>query len=326
MSFYSTDDVHPRDRISFWSDVATKEFARHELSSALGPTFSATVRVGTLADIGVAIVECGPHVVTRTARDAAHDSVDDIYACVHQSGRATFLQDGREAASEDAGLMLLDMRRPFSAVIQTPTRAVIFKIPREQLEARLGSVAALTARSLSAQRPVAAIASEFLTMISKRLGTFEGSAASRIGEQALDLIALAFSTESDRDGAALSTARGTALLRLKAAVETSLCDPELRPPAVAAAAGVSVRYANALLSHEGTSLERYIQDRRLERCRCMLSDPAQSHRTIGEIAFSWGFSDVSHFGRRFKAEYGYSPSDYRRQMRERSQPLAAVGA
>lgn len=158
-------------------------------------------------------------------------------------------------------------------------------------------------------------------MISERVGTFDGSAAKSLADQALDLIALAFSTETDRNGAALSSARASAVLRLKAAVEASFCDPDLKP-AAAAAAGVSVRYANALLSHEGTSLQRYIQDRRLERCRAALCDPAQAHRTIGEIAFSWGFSDISHFGRRFKAEYGYSPSDYRRQFSERSRPVA----
>jgi AraC-like DNA-binding protein len=103
---------------------------------------------------------------------------------------------------------------------------------------------------------------------------------------------------------------------LKSAAAAGLCDPELKPAAVATAAGVSVRYANALLSNEGTSLERYIQDRRLERCHGALGDPAHAHRTIGEIAYSWGFSDLSHFGRRFKAEYGCSPSDYRRLMKE----------
>jgi AraC-like DNA-binding protein len=39
----------------------------------------------------------------------------------------------------------------------------------------------------------------------------------------------------------------------------------------------------------------------------------QAHRTIGDIAYSWGFSDLSHFARRFKRAYGCTPSDYRRQ-------------
>jgi helix-turn-helix protein len=31
------------------------------------------------------------------------------------------------------------------------------------------------------------------------------------------------------------------------------------------------------------------------------------------IAFAWGFSDLSHFGRRFKAEFGCSPGEYRKR-------------
>jgi AraC-like DNA-binding protein len=94
-----------------------------------------------------------------------------------------------------------------------------------------------------------------------------------------------------------------------------LSDPEFKPCDAAAAAGISVRYANALLSHKGTSVERYIMTLRLDRCRRTLEDRTQLHRTIADIAFGWGFLDVSHFCRRFKAEFGSSPRDYRRQKK-----------
>lgn len=107
--------------------------------------------------------------------------------------------------------------------------------------------------------------------------------------------------------------RAAASRRVKTAIEQHLSDPDLKPVTAAAAARISVRYANQLLSAAGTSLERYILDRRLERCRLALDDPAQAHRTIGEIALSWGFADLSRFGRRFKEKYGRSPREYRRQ-------------
>jgi AraC-like DNA-binding protein len=83
---------------------------------------------------------------------------------------------------------------------------------------------------------------------------------------------------------------------------------------VAEGAGISVRYANTLLSLEDTSLERYIVQRRLDCCRQALDDPIHARRSISEIAFEWGFSDLSHFGRRFKAAFGASPSEYRRRQ------------
>jgi AraC family transcriptional activator of tynA and feaB len=39
----------------------------------------------------------------------------------------------------------------------------------------------------------------------------------------------------------------------------------------------------------------------------------QAGRTLSEIAYAWGFSDMTHFSRRFKAAYGVLPSDYRRR-------------
>jgi AraC-like DNA-binding protein len=104
-------------------------------------------------------------------------------------------------------------------------------------------------------------------------------------------------------------------LRLKSTIEAQLHDPGLKPPVAAAAVGISVRYANALLSQEGTSLERYIMTRRLEHCRRALTDPGQMFRTVTDIAYSCGFSDVSHFTRRFKSRFGCSPSECRPRTR-----------
>jgi AraC-like DNA-binding protein len=46
------------------------------------------------------------------------------------------------------------------------------------------------------------------------------------------------------------------------------------------------------------------------------STASQGHRTMSDIAFSWGFSDLSHFGRSFKKAYGISASEYRNQTRK----------
>ena len=75
---------------------------------------------------------------------------------------------------------------------------------------------------------------------------------------------------------------------------------------------VSVRYANAVLAEDGTLIMRLIKERRLERCRSALEDPSQAHRSLSEIAYSWGFSDLAHFGRSFRVAFGSLPSQYRR--------------
>jgi AraC-like DNA-binding protein len=116
----------------------------------------------------------------------------------------------------------------------------------------------------------------------------------------------------------LSLPRSTALMRLKSIIDARISDPALRPADVAAAAGISVRYANALLAEENSSLARYILHRRLEHCRKALEDPLQAHRTIGDIAFGWGFSDLSHFSRRFRDQFGMTPGELRRSRQEQN--------
>ncbi len=310
---YSTLDVHPRERLSYWLDVATKAFVRHEFHSSTGPSFTAALHAGSLAGLGVATVECDPCEVGRTALDIAREDSDDLLVCLQQAGRAVLVQDGRQAVNERGSFVLLDTRRPYSEVFQTRTKTMVLKIPREALEARLGSVAPFTARTIQADNPIAGLASGFLSMLATRLDTLDGAAGVKLAEQALDLVALAFSVETQQSGSSLSSSRAITLLRLKSVIESRLYEPDLKPAAVAAEAGISIRHANALLSAEGTSLERYILDRRLERCRRALEDPRQTHRTIGEIAFAWGFSDLSHFGRRFKAGFGCSPGEYRKR-------------
>ena len=162
-------------------------------------------------------------------------------------------------------------------------------------------------------------------MIPERLDDLTPTARAQIGEQVLDLVALALAAERGEDRPALSSARAIALLRLRTAVERRLSDPGLDPATAAASAGISVRYANALLAEEGLSIERLIVSaapRALPSRACPIA--RQAHRTIGDIAFAWGFSDLSHFTRRFKSVFGCAPSDYRktaaRAERARSAP------
>jgi AraC-like DNA-binding protein len=309
----STLDVPPRDRLSYWREVATRAFVSHEFDSPSGREFLAVLSSGWLGSLGASMFECDPCRATRTARHVAQDDCDDLLLCVHIGGEAAFEQDGRQQVHTPGGMLLLDARHPFTCVYAGNAQSMTFKISRPDLECRVGDVSPLTARAVGSVA-VSGLASGFLSMLPVRLGAVNEDARAKLGEQALDLVALAFTAELQLRGLTLASPRATALLRLKAAIEARLSDTQLKPAAAATAAAISVRYANDLLSEEGRSVERYIQHRRLERCRRALEDPAQAHRSVGEIAFGWGFSNLSHFVRRFRAAYGCSPGEHRRRV------------
>jgi len=302
--------VHPRDSMAYWMEVVAAGFVK--LAMTASRTFNGTVTTGSIGSLGVSTYDTDAHEVSRGKQEISRADNDSYFICLQQTGKSVHLQGDREAIIGNGSFFLFDPRRPFSGALAEAGKMVAVSVPRHELEARTGPGGTLISRALNSDNPLAGLAFGFLTMLPERIDALDESAAPKIVEQALDLVALAFSAET-QDGVTLSSPRAAALTILKAAIESRLHDPGLKPSTAAAAAGISVRYANALLAQEDTGLEAYIIARRLERCRRALDDPAQARRTIGDIAFSWGFSDLSHFGRRFKAEYGCAPGEYRRQ-------------
>jgi AraC-like DNA-binding protein len=128
----------------------------------------------------------------------------------------------------------------------------------------------------------------------------------------VDLIAASLAHLTGKQCREPSTATRLVLLKLRAVIETQLSNPNADRETIAAQAGISVRYANQLLALENTSLVRLLQERRLARCRNALQDPTQAGRSVSEIAYHWGFADVAHFSRCFKAAFGLTPTDYRK--------------
>jgi AraC-like DNA-binding protein len=310
---FSTDSVHARDRLESWHQQAVKAAVAHEFDTRAGRAFRGRISTGKLGSLALTIIESDACVVRRTEDYIDRSTDDDLLLSLQLTGDMVLHQDGRDAVAAPNDLFILDPRRPFSVDVGRSIRTLLVKIPRNELQDRLGDVRALTARPIKRGSPVAELASGFLAMLPARVEALEGPTGDKVAQQALDLVALAFGMEL-RDGpAVLSSSRMTTLLRLKATIEARLVDPALRPAHAAAAAGISVRYANALLAHEDTSLERFIMMRRLQHCRRALEDVAQSFRTISDIAYSFGFSDMSHFTRRFKQQFGAPPSACRQK-------------
>jgi AraC family transcriptional regulator, positive regulator of tynA and feaB len=310
---FSTATVHPRDRLAYWREEATKAFVSYEFSTQAGRNFSGKISAGSLGKLNIAAFESGPCIATRTERCLKSATDDDVLLC-RQMGHSSAHQDGRDAGSGPGDVYLLDPRRTFSVRVASTTNGLIFKVPRSELEARLGNIASYTALTLSPRQPVAALASDFLAMLAARADAIDPAMGAKLVQHALDLVALAFGKASG-GVTQLSSTRTTTLMRLKAIIETRLHEPDLKPAIVAEAAGISVRYANMLLAHEDSSLERFIMLRRLARSRQALEDPAQLSRSVGDIAYSCGFFDMSHFARRFKDQFGCSPSEIRPRVR-----------
>ena len=88
-------------------------------------------------------------------------------------------------------------------------------------------------------------------------------------------------------------------------------DSDLNPDKIASANGISTRYLHSLFKQSGTTVLRWVWERRLKAARSDLLDPSQATARISEIAFRRGFSDSAHFSRAFRNRFGISATQLR---------------
>ncbi|MDO9381918.1 MAG: helix-turn-helix domain-containing protein [Hyphomicrobiaceae bacterium] len=309
-------DYHPRDRLASWYDIAAKLYAGHQCNPDKSIMFDVSIEASKLGDIETTILQSNPAHFVREQRHITDASPASCFLCRQQTGSSIWRQGGRECRTDPGDLTILDAQKPYELYLREKGTILVLKVPMRAITQRMGPTIGLTAIVVPAGSSLGGIASGFLAMLPDRLPIAQERAAAQVAEHALDLFAMALLAQTTGARAMLSSAKETGLAALRAAIDTNLSDPSLNAGQVAKAAGISVRYASQLLSEQGTSVARYILDRRLEQCRRLLGDPNQLHRSITEIALSWGFSDPSHFSRRFRQAYGMSPSESRPEIQK----------
>jgi AraC-like DNA-binding protein len=74
---------------------------------------------------------------------------------------------------------------------------------------------------------------------------------------------------------------------------------------------ISRRSLNKLFQRNGVGVMEYVMLQRLERAARDLSSPSQRMVPISQIAYRWGFKNISHFCKRFRDRFGQAPGEVR---------------
>lgn len=308
---FNTSDVRPTDRFDFFQEAAAQSYIRCSLSTPAAQGFSAAIDLKPIEDLKLSFIQTSPlHAdIPRPKREM---SVPDIvFMMFVTDGFSRITQDGREVETRAGEICLLDTARPYSVGQPQGAKQYILEMPRVELEARIGRLDNITGRRFSGGSTEGMLATGYVSKLFANQGPVDADAAASIARQALDVAALALSDGSSDVVKRLSSPAAVTRLRLHHAIEASLVDGYASCEHVANMAGISTRYANMLLAQEGTSLERLIIQRRLQRCREMLADPQLRHRLIGDVALAAGFGSASHFARSFKETFGITAREFR---------------
>lgn len=129
----------------------------------------------------------------------------------------------------------------------------------------------------------------------------------------IEAICLLGQPDQSRGKSPLPTRREEKLETLKVMALESLECADLCARTLARDSGLSARTIHRLFAASGISFQSWVTERRLERCWTELTNSrGLRQRTVGELAYSYGFNDLSTFNRAFRKRFGMTPRQARK--------------
>lgn len=302
-------ELSHRPKIGRWNDVRTSHFAprrapgRIELSDQLSRTSKGQVRVTEISS--------GPRIVRHSPEQVARSRFQVHFLHLQLEGASINRQDQREAPLRPGDITICDNSRPYEIVFELPSRLLVFGFADDLLRRYIQYPQSIAAKRLPGSRGIGGLLSDFLSDVWRHCQNdreFEISAG--VTDAILGLVASAYRQllGSSIDHSSLGAAHRIRIIHY---IEEHLGDPGLTPTRIAEAFRITTRYLHHLFSEEDETVARYILRRRLEECARALTSQSQRKRTITSIAFDYGFSSATHFGRAFRSRYDLTPREYR---------------
>lgn len=306
----STRSVAPADRVDLWEDYNRQALVGLRCSPHSEDGLPATqtdTGLGSLRLADIADIAGNEHVVERSPQTCRTSPKDSVFASLLVSGQAVFLHSGGCFTLGTGDLVLYDTRRSYLLGFPTAMRQLLVDVPREVFTERClpGGVPTPLVFS-SGTAAEAPLLRRLETVLSARFGRPDPGDTAAAERRVLELVHC-LAVRGGPDG----TDRGARLLLARDHIDRHLADPRLCAAHVAAALGISTRQLSRDFRRAGLSPSRHILERRLERARQQLSDPASARLTVADIAHRWGFASQPHFTRVFREHFGRTPGELR---------------
>ena len=232
------------------------------------------------------------------------------YLILQCAGRSNITAGREEIVLSPGKVALIDSLSSIRSKYSGKNITISYHIPREELEGRSGI--RLKSSILLAPHDSNPFLYTFLNSAFAMNTLIEENAATSFRNFLFDFIVSCTSSNPVMDFA-VPASDGGLNARIKQFLLSNLANQNLSPALISSEFNVSQRQVHRAFETEGTSLCRWIKKTRLHNCALALRQKGESSRTITDIAFDLGFSDLPHFSRAFREEFGMSPSEYRNQ-------------
>jgi len=216
--------------------------------------------------------------------------------------------DGREEAQAGPGdLIVHDAAQAHAGSASNFCNLTLF-VPRPLLARLLNKPDEHNMRVFAAHEPMVGFLRNHIDSLFQILPQLSEKQAATLVAPTLELVAATLNGVPREDS--MRGLAGAQLARIQRYIDAHALELDLSPFRIAATFTMSLRKLSYLFAKEG-GVASYIQQRRLDMARRALRDPAQAHKSIGEIGLEHGFVYAHNFTRAFQRLYGITPREAR---------------
>lgn len=247
--------------------------------------------------------------LVRTTKHVRIGAPERLALAVQVTGVGAFGQAGHQQRVHSGELMLVDLTSPYEFAWSGRGASLAFQIDYSDLGLSVETVRAAAARLPSS--PMYELVLNHLTALPPVTDALQGErSAAMLGAATTQLVRALLASAADDDKHQRPAMADVLFARITWYVRQHLADPHLTPARVASEHFISLRYLYKLFAAHDLSFEQWLIAERLEAAR---RDLAARDLPIAAIAAHWGFTDPSHFTRRFRHAYGVTPREWRRR-------------
>jgi AraC-like DNA-binding protein len=250
--------------------------------------------------------------ISRRSRHIAKLDKDCYYAQFIQRGKINVLQAGDTLVTNGAIGAIFCATESYDLECVGKIRSFYLELPRKAFADRFSNDRIPVAATMGTGRGLGRIAAEFCSMLAAEGATLDAAVRACLGEELMDVIALALDAGQGDEPSADHAVQQARLRSVKAWIEEHLADPDLSLEKIAKHNGISLRHLHYLFKLTDMSASEWIWDRRLQRSYDVLTRPELGNFSITEVAYRSGFNSSSHFSTAFRRKFGIRPSDLKK--------------
>jgi AraC family transcriptional activator of tynA and feaB len=310
MTTWTTDAVTPNDRFSFWREVVCQAVL-NVATEAPPDRFWARISSRSSGNVRFASFHSSSHDIVRGKEHLASAPADNYLISLQRRGPCRINQGGDAFVLSPGEIAVVDGQEPFRVSFPGTVSRILAVVPKKLLDARAPWLRQMQQRKIPADSKFAELTRLHLLQLVNGGHELSTNEVGLLTDSLCNLLAVSLARETSAEDW-LPAPQLTAIL---AFCRQNLGNPELSPQMVATRFGISVRTLHLRFERIGQTFCRWVIENRLDASRLALSDPNQREASISDIAYRWGFNDLSHFDKVFRLRFGETPRDCRKAAR-----------